>query len=295
LGVSNKYHTYNRDLGIGYIYDYLGDCYSLTFFFEQFKKHYLHLDETVFRTLAIDNTNNKSKLLNYLKLDVYFPPDYYYEDALLHMKKDRSDIPGLVDDLRIEIKNYDCQVEKLVKLIDGNILNYVKRSFRKIDPLKLHSYTDFGNDYVRKETIKNIVLEIWKRNITSIDIPTDIQTICKKIDDEIRCDIIRFKKDFYPFYQLLHNSTDQIGVGNNEQDMKDIQTIFINDLLKNEKILGKLVYLVNKKNSLENENIFKIRNLCNQYSIRIEKSKYRTKAKCCPDLWRLFRQYFFPF
>ena len=87
-----------------------------------------------------------------------------------------------------------------------------------------------------------------------------------------------------------------IAYGNNENELDNIQTIFINDILKNQEILQKIVYITNKKYSMEKEDISNIRKLSfGFFSKPIVSGQYDKTAKCCPKFWKLYRSYFLPF
>lgn len=168
------------------------------------------------------------------------------------MKRDCPVLIERFDNLKIKISGHKSQVDVLYRLIEKNMVeyrdNYFKRPSSKLFPE--NDSPDYDN-YQKKETVKNIATNCWKRVIQQKENPIGVQMLNEKIDEYVSMNIILRKKS-NPF-ELEINSRTIIAFGNNENDLYKIQGIFVSNILKNKEILQKLVDTKNKNDSLEKE------------------------------------------
>jgi hypothetical protein len=79
-----------------------------------------------------------------------------------------------------------------------------------------------------------------------------------------------------------------IAKGDSLEESDKLNRIFINEVLKNTNIIEIVVDLLNRKSRLE-KNVLDIRNMAIDISNLISSGYYRTKAQCCPSIFRLNR------
>jgi len=79
------------------------------------------------------------------------------------------------------------------------------------------------------------------------------------------------------------------------EDLNDIQTNFINNILRNKSILRKIIDIVNERQDIE-QDVSEIQYISlNTISRPIEEGRYKTRASCCPSFWNVADQYLSPY
>jgi hypothetical protein len=263
FGISSSYIPYS----IGY---------SLTFFFERRQHHYVVINDLILSPIiSIKNNYNRSCLFDYLRLNELGDLNgVVYDDAKIHLKKHRRDLPKEIEDIQQSIKEHNLEVEKLEKMIYNFVKSkYTSRPYNSTFPYHFTIH------------IQTQSLKIWFDSIANIKFLTNMVDIKKNIDIEIKKSIIGYRGERN---HILNINEHEIGNGNYMNSAHDIEKIFT-DLLNNDEILEKLAYLVNSNLTL-NKNIDIIVNDVSSISESIKKGYYDKKLSCCPQLFKLPRR-----
>lgn len=195
------------------------------------------------------------------------------------MEKYYRSLPEETDRLLEDISQHNIEVQQSIAMINDFIDNdsYNVIQNRLLPPT-------FYND-----NIHNISSMVWRDIIQNTNRLTNIPKIKEDIDVLVGRLTIHSKGDNNNVLSIQHQN---IGEGNYPNDSSIIKDVFINNVLKNEAILQKLVYIINSKLELES----RINNISHHFhnlSNAIEINYYEEKVRCCPTILKAIRNYFF--
>jgi hypothetical protein len=244
----------------------------LPFFVKERKEHYRILNGNIFLPLTdlIDHRET-SRSLDLLKFDVSIPPfTTLYHTAELHMEKDH---PGLSESIKLLANNkreHNSQVDRLYILIDNIIRN------------------SFGQYNIVDYNVRDLFIDYWRMFLSNTK---DEFYDSDKVKDG-------FKKYIHNIIQIKINPDNSLQIGSdkiiayadNKGILKEIEKIFVNDVLENDKIIIIITNILNNKIKLTTD-AETIRSMATDISHMIDSDYYKTKAKCCPTGWTLLRRY----
>ncbi len=270
-----KWRNSNIHTNSGFSYSHIPYSvgYSFTFFFERRQHHYEVINDLIFsQIISIKNIYDKSNLFDFLQLNSLGKLNgVVYEDAKRHLKNHKRYLPQRIEEILPDIHNHNLEVIELERIINDFIASsYISHPYNSIFPYHFTTH------------INSQSLKIWFDSIQNIREEINITNIKKNIDTEILRSIIRHSGIHNHIFNI---NSHQIGEGNYKDSAYDIEKIFIN-LLKNDVILQRLVYLVNK-NIILNKDVDEIVNDVNSISESIKMGYYDKKLSCCPKLLKV--------
>lgn len=271
-----RYNSFRSNNSSSNIHNYSGLSYGLSFFLDERRKHYKKLNKLIFSELISlkNNGSNQFGLFEYLRLKTCHLSTYAYKDAVLHLKKHNQDLPELIENVLQGINTHNSKVNELYEII----LNHIDEYFlsQSDSPISRISFIP--------DNIKTQALGIWYDSVKSITNITNIQEISKNIDKQVEKLPTENRADNTELY------INSMIIGKGDKNSADrIRTSFIT-LLKNEEILKKLVYLVNRSPSL-NKDVDYIVNNVKEISESIKQKYYNEKLSCCPSILKLLHKY----
>jgi len=258
--------------------------YSMAFFFEERRKHYRNMKNEIFKPLSQLNLNKKpsysQSLFDYARYSIHdVKTSLFYKYALEHLTKDR---PNFNLDLKLSnfkesLENHNEEVESLEKEIPLIIQKKFRISYQTLTG-RQYSFIESSINYILKNRF-----ERFYTTSKSDKIVEEINTYSTKETYKN----ITYQNGIIKFDGL------RIAENNNLTENDIEQYIEIMDkLIKDDFISNKL-----KKFKQSNENldlqINEIKQEITPIVETIDRELYETKAKCCPTVLRLIRNYFF--
>ena len=278
----NKYSIDDSEYDFGNIYKYFSTSHGIAFFSTRREKHYQILNDSVFHALVLIPSNTMEyDFKDTQKALELIINSTVYKNALLHMKKDNSDLPKKITNLYEILVNHNHKVNELFELIDTVINNSFKKpSFSAV------AYDNSDYD-VNKDEIRKIVLDAWKYVFQNSKQLNDIQNFEKKLDDYITSYLNRTQIQ----KNELWLKSRQMAKAQNENEIDDIEKAIKMDVLKNESILRKIADIAENK-ILVNKSVIDIQVYSSYISNDIVNEVYTTNARCCPNVWKSLRESF---
>ncbi len=277
----NKYNTYDSKRDFSDIYNYFSTSHGIAFFSTRREKHYQILNDTVFRALALITSNTEFDFRDTKTEIESIINSTVYRNARQHLKKDDPALIEKIDILYKELIDHNYTVDELNKIIE----HVIDISFRK--PISSPIPSNGSIFKIDRNIIKDLALETWKHVFQETKELKDVQNLEQRIDEDIK----RFlQRNDYNQNELWIKSK-QIGIGENKNEVDNIERIFKNDILKNNYIIQKLSDITRNKLSL-NGHIDLIKTRVAYISNDIDKEIYTTNAKCCPTVCKSIKESF---
>ena len=241
------------------------------------------MNNEIFKPLSQLNLNKKpsysQSLFEYARYNINdIKISLFYKYSLKHLREDRPNfnLDLKLDNLKETLENHNKKVESLEKEIPQIIQNKFKTSYSTLTG-RYYPYIESSINSL----LKNIFEKYYKNN-TSDNIIENINKYSSKETYNIT-----FENEIIRFDGLRiaeHNSL-------TEND-KDQYIEIMDKLIKDDFISNKLKNLKESNENLDLQ-INEIKQEITPIVETIDRELYETKAKCCPTILRLIRNYFF--
>lgn len=264
------YNSDYRCYGSDYSFDWF-DLWSLSFFDSRKRRHYRHLNQSVFKPLnGLELKQNiiwRPLATDYFNYDLVIPSESskIFQLALKHMKEDEPQLSIEISHLR----NIFNRHHKLLENVETRIKNLIEEKLSQTyrSPLKIgsrYSY-DFDNVY-------SFLKVVWESN------KYQLKQIENYIDKRASP---RIENGYFYFENR------PVGRGNNIGF--EIMKNMLYDILKDVQLLKGFSDLEESKKNMYNE-IEQIHRMTNEIIESIDNDLYETHIKgCCPTVLRIFR------
>jgi hypothetical protein len=258
------YWDYTSDVSFDWF-----DFWGLSFFSNEKRRHYRHLNESIFKPLSelklYQQTDLRNIISNYFNYNVVLPTESskIYQLSLKHMKEDEPQLPIEITNLKNLLAKHSTSVDNMEKKIKDVIKERLSSTYQS--PLKIGNSSSYNFDYVYV-----FLKKVWESKNYEL----------KEIDDHINRATPRIQNNIFHFENI------PIGQGNEKEF--EMMKIALYNILRNGDILKIFSDLKENKNNLD-EIITKIRKMAAEIVDIIDNDLYETSIRgCCPSLLRFF-------
>jgi hypothetical protein len=249
--------------------------------FRERKEHYEKLNLYVFGFLSnLKDLRERTDGLNFLRFEATFPPSsVLYQDAEKHLEIDHTGLANRITSLSNDMIKHNLEVDNLLESLDNLFdQSFVKNPNALFDIEKMYQ--------TEKDNIKRITIDRWRSLFYSLSNYSENRTTSQVLEEDIRKNVrIKFTNK-----QIIVEPGITIAYASNETEYLNFRNIFIDEVLKNHDVLEKISKLKERKLLLIKE-AQSISYIAGKIVNSITTGNYKTKAECCPTLWRLFRNY----
>lgn len=263
---NDNYWYYRSDFSFDWF-----DIWGLSFFDIKRRRHYSHLNESVFKPLNRLESKQimwrplATEYFNYA-VDIPTESSKMFQLALKHMKEDQPQLPIEISNLKDILNQHKILLENVEHIIENAIEERFSQTYRS--PLKIVSRGDYD--------INNIYLGLktcWESSKFDLE----------QIQNQIGRQSVNCRIDNGSLY------FDKYHVGQGNEKEFELMKNALYDILKNMEILKGFSDLKKSKNNIDNK-IEEIKKMTNEIIESIDNDLYETNIKdCCPTFLRIFR------